>query len=88
MDDRNLRVADFAQFWATAKVYIFSFSQPLPCVLKTTHNIFAILSPMLSEIGADICFMFLVVSLPSFFKACTVSYYDFVWKTSKQKGRG
>lgn len=25
VDDRNLRVADFAQFWATAKVYSVSF---------------------------------------------------------------
>jgi len=25
VDDRNLRVADFAQFWATAKVYPFFF---------------------------------------------------------------
>ncbi|CAK9155681.1 unnamed protein product [Ilex paraguariensis] len=36
VDDRNLRVADFAQFWATAKVY------PQFFFLKTSVTIYVL----------------------------------------------
>ncbi|GJY32219.1 YLP motif-containing protein 1 [Tanacetum coccineum] len=45
VDDRNLRVADFAQFWATAKrsgyeVYILeaSYKDPTGCAARNLHN--------------------------------------------------
>nr|GEV60627.1 YLP motif-containing protein 1 [Tanacetum cinerariifolium] len=45
VDDRNLRVADFAQFWATAKrsgyeVYILeaSYKDPAGCAARNLHN--------------------------------------------------
>ncbi|XP_023739277.1 uncharacterized protein LOC111887344 isoform X1 [Lactuca sativa] len=45
VDDRNLRVADFAQFWATAKrsgyeVYIVeaSYKDPAGCAARNVHN--------------------------------------------------
>ncbi|PWA73215.1 YLP motif-containing protein 1 [Artemisia annua] len=45
VDDRNLRVADFAQFWATAKrsgyeVYIVeaSYKDPAGCAARNLHN--------------------------------------------------
>ncbi|KAK9073190.1 hypothetical protein SSX86_007514 [Deinandra increscens subsp. villosa] len=45
VDDRNLRVADFAQFWATAKrsgyeVYLVeaSYKDPVGCAARNVHN--------------------------------------------------
>ncbi|KAL4559232.1 hypothetical protein LXL04_031367 [Taraxacum kok-saghyz] len=45
VDDRNLRVADFAQFWATAKrsgyeVYLVeaSYKDPAGCAARNVHN--------------------------------------------------
>nr|XP_043635824.1 uncharacterized protein LOC122606976 [Erigeron canadensis] len=45
VDDRNLRVADFAQFWATAKrsgyeVYIVeaAYKDPVGCAARNVHN--------------------------------------------------
>lgn len=38
VDDRNLRVADFAQFWATAKVYSVSLKPVMRALLSVSSS--------------------------------------------------
>lgn len=56
VDDRNLRVADFAQFWASAKVYSVSLNQAMWAFLPV-FCFSSLWQGILLEFGADNVFV-------------------------------